>query len=70
MSEYAFDHCLVMKEVGVDQVVYLHMAMPPEYKNKLDLFVMSEVSDAMQISLENGAPSNAPFIPRRGKASL
>ena len=63
---YTYHHQLTVEEGGLEKVIYLHLREPPAFKNKVDVFVLKEVTAHMESSLEYGAPTDSPFVPRKG----
>ena len=68
LANFHYHHCICIEEGGIRRVVYMHLREPPNFVNKVDVFTLSKVSEAMQLSLASMAPAEADFVPRKGKA--
>ena len=53
---YTYHHQLTVEEGGLEKVIYLHLREPPAFKNKVDVFVLKEVTAHMEGSFRLGSP--------------
>ena len=68
LANFNYHHCICIEEGGIRRVVYMNLREPPNMVNQVDVFTLSKVTEAMQLSLASMAPAEADFVPRKGKA--
>ena len=68
LANFNYHHCICIEEGAIHRVVYMHLRERPKVVNKLDVFTLSKVSEAMHRRLASMAPAEADFVPRKGRA--
>ena len=68
LANFNYHHCICIEEGDIRRVVYMHLREAPNFVNQVDVFTLSKVSEAMQLSLASLAPAEADFVPRKGRA--
>ena len=68
LAHFNYHHLICIEEGGIHQVVYMHLREPPKVLNNVNVFTLSKVSEAMQLSLASMAPAEADFVPRKSRA--